>query len=82
MIVEIPCLPVSLDPKERESTRYRVCFQASAVVLIREVLNLASKRGVVTKIVFRGDTYEHHAIETDLPYDEVKKLVGWSEESK
>jgi hypothetical protein len=76
MIVEIEAIPnETIDPKRREE-RMRVSFVAEAIVLVREILTVDANRRN-TKIVFRGDNYEHHAIETDLCYDAVMRIVGW-----
>ena len=50
----------------------RVAFAAESVSSVREVLNIRKEDdGLRTKIVFRGDLYEHHVVETD------EKLLGW-----
>lgn len=78
VIVEIKCLASGIDPSQR-GKRYRVAFAAESVVSVREVPVIG---GTHTKIAFRGDTYEHHAVETDVEYDAIMQLIGWSLEGK
>lgn len=74
MIVELSVLPVGIDPNVRKE-RFRASFNCEAISSIREIGAVTRTH---TKIVFKGDLYEHHALETDLPYEEVLKLVGWA----
>lgn len=79
MIVELDSIPNRLNPEDRK-TKCRVAFMAEAVSSVREIPTV--DEGVFhTKIVFRGDLYEHHAIETEKSYDEILIALGWRKSS-
>ena len=78
MIVEIGAIPQTINPVERERVE-RITFNADEIISVREYKSIVNKSGLGTKIIFRGDRYEHHCIETTVPYEEVLKMVGWSE---
>ena len=63
------------NPPKKEGLR--ISFRGDAVMAVREILSLRSKNGLHTKLIFRGDTYEHHCVETEMTYEKVLELIGW-----
>lgn len=75
MIVEIDYIARHGNRLDKPDT-CKVAFKTDSVISVRQIATIDPKV-FHTKIVFCGDRYEHHAIETATPYREVLKMIHW-----